>query len=132
MVKKYLLITFLFLISISIFSQDSIRASNNVIQDEVKAQRSDLTVSERIDNAFRPAVDFINSILFWDPFTAIGVYDPVVYDEFGRPIIDSDGNPVESRLPLIVFWLIFGAITFTVFMRFINIRGFKHAIQLVQ
>jgi len=132
MVKKSLLIVFIFLMSSAIYSQDSIRASRHVDQEEVRVDRSELTVSEKIDNAFRPAVDWINSILFWDPFTAMGIYDPVVYDEFGRPILDSEGNPVESRLPLIVFWLIFGAITFTVFMRFVNIRGFKHAIQLVQ
>lgn len=132
MVKKSLLIICLFLLSNSIFSQDTLRASSYEGKDEIKIQRSDLTVSEKIDNAFRPAVDWINSILFWDPFTAMGIYDPVVYDKSGRQVLDSEGKPVESRLPLIVFWLIFGAITFTVFMKFINIRGFKHAIQLVQ
>ena len=132
MVKKSLLIVFIFLISSAVYSQDSIRASRHVDQEEVRVDRSELTVSEKIDNAFRPAVDWINSILFWDPFTAMGIYDPVVYDKSGQPILDGEGNPVESRLPLIVFWLIFGAITFTVFMRFVNIRGFKHAIQLVQ
>ena len=132
MVKKPFLIIILILIYNASFSQDTLRASSNAYKAEQETQRSELTVSERIDQAFRPAVDVINSILFWDPFTAMGIYDPVVYDEFGQPILDSEGNPLESRLPLIVFWLIFGAITFTIVMRFVNIRGFKHAIQLVQ
>ena len=34
--------------------------------------------------------------------------------------------------PLIVLWLIAGAIFFTLRMSFINIRGFKHAIEVVQ
>jgi alanine or glycine:cation symporter, AGCS family len=33
-----------------------------------------------------------------------------------------------ATVPLAVLWLILGAVYFTVYMRFINIRGFKHAI----
>jgi AGCS family alanine or glycine:cation symporter len=36
-----------------------------------------------------------------------------------------------AGFPLIVLWLIFGSIFFTVKMGFINIRGFKHAIDIV-
>ncbi len=35
-----------------------------------------------------------------------------------------------TSVPFIVVWLAFGAIFFTVYMGFINIRGFKHAIRL--
>ncbi|MEB3278035.1 MAG: alanine/glycine:cation symporter family protein [Lyngbya sp.] len=35
-------------------------------------------------------------------------------------------------MPLIVIWLISGGAIFTVWMRFINIRGFKHAIDIVR
>jgi len=34
-------------------------------------------------------------------------------------------------VPLIVCWLIFGALFFTVYFKFINLRGFKHAIDIV-
>lgn len=37
----------------------------------------------------------------------------------------------ETELPLIVVWLIVGAIWFTFYFRFVNIRGFKHALRLV-
>ena len=37
-----------------------------------------------------------------------------------------------AGFPLIVLWLICGSIFFTVRMRFINIRGLKHAIEIVQ
>ena len=37
-----------------------------------------------------------------------------------------------AELPLVVLWLVIGAIFFTFYMKFINIRGFKHAIQLVR
>lgn len=38
----------------------------------------------------------------------------------------------ENGMPLIVLWLISGGIFFTLRMKFINIRGFKHAIEVVQ
>src|SRR5690606_18095865 len=38
----------------------------------------------------------------------------------------------DVSLPLAVFWLVIGAIFFTFRMGFINIRGFKHAIDVVR
>ena len=40
-------------------------------------------------------------------------------------------NAVAS-MPLVVAWLLFGAIFFTFRMRFVNVRLFKHAVQLVR
>lgn len=37
-----------------------------------------------------------------------------------------------AQLPLVVLWLVIGAVFFTFYMGFVNIRGFKHAIQLVR
>ncbi|MFK7954461.1 MAG: alanine/glycine:cation symporter family protein [Lysobacterales bacterium] len=37
-----------------------------------------------------------------------------------------------TDLPLIVCWLVLGAVFFTVFLRFINLRGFFHAINIVR
>jgi alanine or glycine:cation symporter, AGCS family len=71
-----------------------------------------LTFSDRIDNFFKPIVEAMASVLFWDPLKAMGV--------------ESDAD-----LPLVVIWLVFGAVYFTLKMGFINFRGFKHAIQLV-
>ncbi|MFA5418687.1 MAG: alanine/glycine:cation symporter family protein [Bacteroidales bacterium] len=90
------------------------------------------TVSQRIDNAFTPIVNGLSTVLFWDPFKAMGIYDPVIYDEQGVVLLDKSGNPLEKRIPLVVIWLIFGAITFTLTLGFINFRGFKHAILLIK
>jgi alanine or glycine:cation symporter, AGCS family len=38
----------------------------------------------------------------------------------------------DQRLPILVLWLVFGAIFFTFQMGFINFRGFGHAIQVVR
>lgn len=37
-----------------------------------------------------------------------------------------------AQLPVVVLWLVIGAMFFTFYMGFVNIRGFKHAIQLVR
>lgn len=37
----------------------------------------------------------------------------------------------EADVPLIVLWLIFGAVFFTVYLGFINLRGFRHAVRIV-
>ena len=37
-----------------------------------------------------------------------------------------------AQLPLVVLWLVIGAVFFTFYMGFVSIRGFKHAIELVR
>ncbi len=117
--------------SYSVESQDTLKIASDDVTfgEEIE---TDLTVSQRIDQAFRPVVDWLGTLLFWDPLATFGLYDPQIYDEAGNPVTDDNGKPLESHIPLVVLWLIFGAVVFTVFMRFVNIRGFKHAIDLVR
>ncbi len=125
--KLFLIIAFILFTNSITHAQDTLRVYNGDT-----SENQDITISQRIDIAFKPAVDVLNGFLFWDPFSAMGLYDPIVRDDAGNPILDKDGNPVEAHLPLVVIWLIFGAVTFTIVMKFVNIRGFKHAIQLVR
>ena len=72
------------------------------------------TLSETIDGFFKPIVDnYLVPVIFWDPIKAMG------FD-------------VGASVPIVVIWLVFGAVYFTLRMKFINIRGFKHAIGLVK
>ncbi len=123
--KKYFLIIFLILISISIFANDEQPPVN-------KETEVEQTISHKINHWFEPKVDFLASILFWDPFTASGIYDPIVYDENGKPFLDDKGNPIKKNIPFIVVWLVLGAVFFTVRMKFINITGIKHSIDLIR
>ena len=43
-----------------------------------------------------------------------------------------DIAPGETEIPLVVAWLVLGAIYFTIRMRFVNLRGFGHAIQVTR
>jgi AGCS family alanine or glycine:cation symporter len=72
------------------------------------------TLSETIDSFFKPIVDnYLIPVIFWDPIKAMG------FD-------------VGADVPIVVVWLVFGAVYFTFRMNFINFRGFKHAIGLVK
>lgn len=177
-------------------------------------------ITEVFNGFFKPIVDDMGAVLFWDPFTAIGVYDPVVYadvknisvpgwtpaledrfvlkqwmiaegakvkkgdliaivssDKSGDintyanasgtlkyltkeggviynyenvkhvieagannfaqieydekiPLTHPNGDPQQKNIPFIVVWLLVGALFFTIRMGFINLRGFKHSLQL--
>ena len=64
-------------------------------------------IDEAINEAFRPVASALSDLVFYS--VPLG----------------------ESQLPLIVVWLIAGALYFTVYLRLINIRGFVHAIRIV-
>ncbi|HAB27668.1 MAG TPA: amino acid carrier protein [Xanthomarina gelatinilytica] len=179
-------------------------------------------ITEVFNGTMTPAVSALGSVLFWDPFAAIGIYDPVVYADVkqigvpnwtnevenkyvlkqwlknqgehvnkGEPIaviLDKDnneitvnasangklkqltaqgktiynsnnkkhvieqgahifaeiaydepivlthpnGDPLTKPISFIVIWLVLGALFFTLRMGFINIRGFKHSIDLAR
>jgi AGCS family alanine or glycine:cation symporter len=126
---RTLLFSFLFFASLIAAGQQTIQAT---VEEDVPGESADLTLSERIDDAFKPVVDWLTDVLFWDPFAIMGLHDPVIYDEAGHPILDENGEPMKTNIPFIVIWLILGAVTFTIVMKFVNIRGFGHAIQLVR
>ena len=90
------------------------------------------SIEEHLNSTFIPIVNGIASVLFWDPFEFIGVYDPVVRDDNGNPVLHPNGDPREQPIPFIVVWLVFGAIFFTIKMRFINFRGIRHAFELLR
>jgi len=65
-------------------------------------------IDAMIDKAVQPLTDALSSFIF-----------------FSVKIGDAD-------VPLIVCWLIFAACFFTLYLGFINLRGFKHAIDIVR
>jgi AGCS family alanine or glycine:cation symporter len=189
---------------------------------ELKGKIPASSVEENINSLFKPIVKGMSSFLFWDPFSAIGIYDPVVYADLKnikapgwsdpsvkkitlkkwiaregelvkkgdliatvsqdgeiekqvyanadgklkyiakegkviydedniqdvievgaenlasiifdspRPVLHPNGDVQEKGIPFIVVWLVLGAIFFTVKMKFINFKGFRHAIDLVR
>ncbi|MCB9235102.1 MAG: alanine:cation symporter family protein [Bacteroidia bacterium] len=66
------------------------------------------TIDEQINNAIQPVTNVITSIIFFS-FQINGV-----------------------GVPLVLIWLLFGAIFFTVYFKFANLRYFKFAIDIVR
>ncbi len=62
-----------------------------------------------------------------------------IIDQAMRPVADAASGfifySVElfgTQIPLIVLWLVAGGVFFTVYLGFINIRGFRHAVDIVR
>ncbi len=66
-------------------------------------------LDEKINDVIKPAVDLMSGAFFYKPLEAFGF-----------------------NMPLVVLWLVVGATFFTIYMGFINIKGIKHAYQLIR
>ena len=49
-----------------------------------------------------------------------------------QPLLHPNGDVKTSSIPFIVIWLILGSIFFTFRLKFINIRGFRHSLDLAK
>lgn len=67
------------------------------------------SIAEKIDEKVKVAVGFLDSIFFFKPFSGLGF-----------------------EMPFVVLWLVLGAIFFTFYMGFINLRAFGLAIKIVK
>jgi AGCS family alanine or glycine:cation symporter len=65
------------------------------------------SLAETIDAKFGTIVGYMATVLFWEPVPAIPI-------------------------PLIVLILLCGSVFFTIYFGFLNIRGFKHAIDITR
>jgi AGCS family alanine or glycine:cation symporter len=66
------------------------------------------SIDEAINSVFAPVTKVIESIVFFT--ITVGGF----------------------TIPFVLIWLVLGAIIFTVYMRFVNVRSFKHAIDVVR
>ncbi|MEM1358971.1 MAG: alanine:cation symporter family protein, partial [Bacteroidota bacterium] len=71
----------------------------------VSAQTEEGSVDAMLQRIFEPITEWVEFIIFY---------------------------PIAEGVPFVLPWLIIGAIVFTIYMGFINIRGFRHAIDVVR
>ena len=90
------------------------------------------SIAEKINAVFGTVVHPLEHIFMYDPLNALGLYDNVLRDANGDPSLYPNGDQRTKQMPFIIIWLIIGSIFFTFYTRFINIRGFKHAIDLLR
>lgn len=72
------------------------------------AQDAERTLDDAINEVFQPITNIIETVVFV----------PVTIGNF--------------TIPFVLIWLIVGAIFFTVYMRFVNLTAFKHALDVVR
>lgn len=70
-----------------------------------------MSLDQIIDNAFAPIANFSDQLIMF---------------KITLPILNAAGTPLQ--LPLIVVWLAAAGLFFTCYLKFLNIRHFKHAI----
>lgn len=90
------------------------------------------SIAEHFNGTFKPIVDGFASVIFWDPFYAMGLYDNRVYNDDGTLSLHPNGTVRTNLIPFIVIWLVFGALFFTIRMGFVQFWGWRHSISLVR
>lgn len=98
------------------------------IERKVEAE----SASELLNSLMTPLTDLLWGVLSWDPFAAIGLYDPVVRNDEGIALLKPNGDFVTRGVPFIVVWLFIGAIFFTLYFKFINFTGIRETFRLLR
>jgi AGCS family alanine or glycine:cation symporter len=73
--------------------------------------------------SFLTALDGLFQRFVVAPISSVIFFDLAFWD---------DGQPGEMKLPIVVVWLSFAALFFTLRFRFVNLRGFRHGIDVVR
>jgi AGCS family alanine or glycine:cation symporter len=89
-------------------------------------------IEEKLNSYMKPVVSKIGDFIFFDPFDKVGIYDATIRDKSGKIVLHPNGDPKKTNFPFIVLWLVVGATFFTIYMGFINLKGLKHAYQLIR
>ncbi|ADF51490.1 amino acid carrier protein [Zunongwangia profunda] len=78
-------------------------ANGEKVKKSFKIEASSIT--EKVNSRAQPAVDFLEGILFWDPFEPLGLYDPVVYTD-ERPVLIPEFDAKTKKKYTLQNWLI--------------------------
>ncbi|MDX2305868.1 MAG: alanine/glycine:cation symporter family protein [Microscillaceae bacterium] len=126
-------------------------STHGIAQSKERSAKDTTSIDYRINKFMEPATNAIESIVFFEvpPYTKV---KKKKLDANDKPIItpegdydyerdaegnimyekDSQGNIKVQGIPFVLPWLIFGAFIFTIYMGFINITGFRHALEVVR
>ncbi len=69
---------------------------DQLLKGKIPAQ----SVEEYLNASFKPIVNYMTSFLFWDPFSSVGLYDPVVYADAKMIKAPGWANPKVSKITL--------------------------------
>lgn len=105
-------------------------AAGNAVKSRFKVPAR--SISEHLNGMATLAKRAIEKVLFFDPFAALGIYDPVFYADAQKtqPLLYPNGDVRKKNASFIAIWLVVCALFLTIKMGFIPIRKFIHSIQL--
>lgn len=69
---------------------------DQLLKGKIPAQ----SVEEYLNASFKPIVNYMTSFLFWDPFSYLGLYDPVVYADAKMVKAPGWANPDIGKISL--------------------------------
>ncbi len=93
-------------------------------EDNQSLEGSAETLNQWLDDKLSSINAVLAQVLFWD----------VTFGQLKSPVPDAQGQPVLQgpEIPFVIAFLVFGAVFFTFWHGLINIRAFKHAIDVVR
>ncbi|MFG0317493.1 MAG: hypothetical protein ACF8XB_09480, partial [Planctomycetota bacterium JB042] len=105
-------------------------AGSLLAQDDGAAPaEAEQTFQEKLDDGAGWLLEKFAFVPFYNLAKLTGDDAPHV-DAAGEEVIGPTGAAVNTDLPLVVLWLVFAAVFFTLRYRFANVRLFGHAIQV--
>ena len=96
------------------------------------AEATDKGWEERIDEKVGLLLEKATVVPFYNVAPWLGFSTEPLKDDKGEVIIGPTGKEVVTDIPFVVLWLVIAAVFFTVRMRFVSLRLFKHAIHVVR
>src|SRR5690606_9053430 len=86
-----------------------------------------------LDRGLQRINDVVAGALFFN--VAGDTFSAGEFDKHGKPVLDPETGEQKQRIveiPFLIVLLLAGAVFFTFWYRFINVRGFRHAIDVVR
>ncbi|MDP6929937.1 MAG: alanine/glycine:cation symporter family protein [Planctomycetota bacterium] len=133
--KRSLCLFLLALLAVPATAQDGTKespAAAVTTDNQTPASEQENSWEEDIDEWFGELVGYVEAVPFYNVAPLLGFSDEPHKDADGKPLIGPNGKEVKTRIPFVVLWLIIGAVFFTLRMRWVNLRMFKHAIAVVR
>lgn len=109
-------------------SKDTVKAAPSSINEEEEPK----SIGDHFNDGIGKINSFVAKALFFD--ASFGLLKSEVKNEEGVVQKDADGEPLMTgpEIPFMVIFLAMGAVFFTFWHGWINIRGFGHAIAVVR
>jgi AGCS family alanine or glycine:cation symporter len=119
------------------YSEASKYSDNEDCLEKKNEAWRNMIFDDKIESYMSPLTNSIENIIFFTitvrseikcPFVSISPSNTNVQEVVNNSCV----GQAPIRVPFVLIWLLFGALFFTFYFKFISIRGFKHALDVVR